>query len=64
MCGISGYFGNKNNRPSDQSILKTLEQMKNRGNDGVGSYSHNFNNKKVTQELEIYKTEKNKFVKF
>ena len=28
MCGISGYFGNKNNRPSDQSILKTLEQMK------------------------------------
>ena len=46
MCGISGYFGNKNNRPSDQSILKTLEQMKNRGNDGVGSYSHNFNNKK------------------
>ncbi len=45
MCGISGYFGNKKNKPSDQLIQKTLEQMKNRGNDGFGSYIHNLNNK-------------------
>ena len=46
MCGISGYFGNKKNKPNDQLILKTLELMKNRGNDGFGSYIHNLNNKK------------------
>ena len=28
MGGISGYFGNKNNKPNDQLILKTLELMK------------------------------------
>jgi len=46
MCGISGYFGSRNNKPSANSILKTLEQMKNRGIDGFGSYSYNLNNKK------------------
>ena len=41
MCGISGYFGNQNNKPSEKEILNTLKIMKNRGRDGQGSYSLN-----------------------
>jgi asparagine synthase (glutamine-hydrolysing) len=43
MCGISGYFGNQNNKPSEKEILNTLKIMKNRGRDGQGSYSLNTN---------------------
>ena len=45
MCGISGFFGSKNLKPSNSQI-KTLKIMRNRGKDGEGFITLNVNEDK------------------
>ena len=43
MCGISGFFGSNLNYPKKESIIKTLNLMKNRGTDDNGVFEHDVN---------------------
>ena len=45
MCGISGFLGPNNLSPKRDTILKTLELMKNRGKDDSGTFEYNINDK-------------------
>ena len=42
MCGIAGFFGNHKYTPAKADVIKTLQIMKNRGNDGQGNFNLNF----------------------
>jgi asparagine synthase (glutamine-hydrolysing) len=43
MCGISGFFGSNLKSPRKQSIINTLNLMKNRGTDDNGVFEYDVN---------------------
>ena len=43
MCGISGFFGSNLNSPNKESIINTLNLMKNRGTDDSGVFEYDVN---------------------